>query len=313
MRTADPGRERAVFDTDSGRMIPGALSRRRFLAISAAFAAAGPANGATRWRGLAFGADASITLRGPEVEAKAALAAVQKEIERAEELFSLYRPTSWISGLNRDGSAVMQNDVAALLALCDHAYTLTGGLFDPTVQVLWAAAARRDNLEAARGLVDWKSVSIGSEIRLGDRQALTLNGIAQGWATDRVAEVLTVHGFRDALVNIGEFRADAGDWRIGLFDPKEGLVRQITLSGGAVATSSPQADLISGSPHIFGPMGEAPIWSTVSVEAETAALADALSTALCLAPRSLCKEISGLDGVTSISLIASNGDLEVLR
>ena len=128
-----------------------------------------------------------------------------------------------------------------------------------------------------------------------------------------MTETLAFRGFENALVNIGEFRAKAGDWRVGIVDPGEGLVRSITLSDGAVATSSPNADLVAGKPHIFDPFGQKPVWSTVSVEASTAALADALSTALCLAPRSLARTLAKHTGVSAITLIAPNGDLEVLR
>lgn len=291
------------------------ISRRRFLAVTAAFAGAGPALAAvtTGWQGIAFGAEASITLRGPAAEAKAALAEARAVIARAEALFSLHRPGSWLSGLNRAGHATAPASARELLDLCDQVHHLTGGLFDPTVQAFWTAAADGRDVEAARHLVDWSRVRLGSTVRLAPGQALTLNGIAQGWATDRVAEVLAANGFPDALVNIGEFRAEAGDWRIGIADPGEGLVRTITLSGGAVATSSPGADRINGQPHIFGPGGEAPRWSTVTVEARTAALADALSTALCLGPRELAATMARHRDVSAITLVAANGDLEVLR
>lgn len=294
-------------------MISRPLSRRRFLAISAAVAATGPAHAATRWTGIAFGAEASITLHGPTDKAAAALAAARTEIDRAENLFSLYRPDSWISHLNRDGQATASPQVQDLLARCDQAYELTDGLFDPTVQALWIAAAEGTPLGAARNMVDWRQVRVGTDVTLGRGQAITLNGIAQGWATDRVTEALAAHGFENALVNIGEFAARDGDWRIGISDPKEGLVRTITLTGGAVATSSPTADLIRRRPHIFGPSGQPPLWSTVSVEAKSASLADALSTALCLAPRALTAEIARLNDVSAITLVALNGDLEVLR
>ena len=130
------------------------ISRRRFLAISAAFAAAGPAHAATRWTGIAFGAEASITLRGPAKEAEAALTAARAEIERAEALFSLYRPESWISRLNRDGVAQAPQPAQDLMRLCGEVHSLTGGLFDPTVQALWTAVATGRSLDHARSLVD---------------------------------------------------------------------------------------------------------------------------------------------------------------
>ena len=37
--------------------------------------------------------------------------------------------------------------------------------------------------------------------------AITLNGIAQGYATDRVVDVLRARGLSTTLVNMGEIRA----------------------------------------------------------------------------------------------------------
>lgn len=290
------------------------ISRRRFLAISAAFAVARPAHATAQWRGIAFGAEATITLRGPAEEAEAALADAKAAIEQAESMFSLYRPNSWISRLNASGRAIAPPPVEELLRICDRVHCETNGLFDPTVQALWTAAAKGPLPENAHQRVGWQRVVTGHLVQLGAGQTITLNGIAQGWATDRVAAALAAHGFENALVNIGEFRADAGDWRVGISDPVEGLVRSITLAKGAVATSSPMVDLVNRHPHIFGPSGQRPLWSTVSVEASNATLADALSTALCLAPRSLVKELAATsDDVSAITLVAPNGDLEVLR
>ena len=83
------------------------INRRRFFAIAAAVAAApGAAFGAasvTRWRGVALGAGASMTLTGiAETEAAPVIGRVMSEISRMEEIFSLYRPASpgHLSGRN---------------------------------------------------------------------------------------------------------------------------------------------------------------------------------------------------------------------
>ena len=49
-----------------------------------------------------------------------------------------------------------------------------------------------------------------------------------------------------------------------------------------MATSSPASLALPGGSHILGPQGEAPHWSTVSVEGESAMLCDAASTAFVL-------------------------------
>ncbi|MDQ0323842.1 thiamine biosynthesis lipoprotein ApbE [Pararhizobium capsulatum DSM 1112] len=81
------------------------MTRRRLIAISAALAAlpvAAQANGRTAhlWTGQAMGARASIRLDHPDAEAIAAR--VMGEIDRLENLLSLYRPQSALSRLNRE-------------------------------------------------------------------------------------------------------------------------------------------------------------------------------------------------------------------
>ena len=54
---------------------------------------------------------------------------------------------------------------------------------------MFASDAR--NISAARSVIGFGRVQVSaSEIRLDRGQALTLNGIAQGWAADRIATML---------------------------------------------------------------------------------------------------------------------------
>ena len=140
------------------------VGRRRFIRVSAALAAAaflaGPGLAAApvrRWTGQALGAHASIELIGADADlAAATFAEVEAEIARLEALFSLYRPDSALSRLNAAGRLdAPEADVLRLLALARSVHARTGGLFDPTVQPLFAAYAahyaggRTDALPAA--------------------------------------------------------------------------------------------------------------------------------------------------------------------
>lgn len=273
-----------------------ALSRRRFLAISAAAIAVRPGTAqATRWRGQALGAVAEITLHGPDEQAGRALRAAKATLRRMERLFSLYDPGSDLVRLNETGR--LDNpapDFLALLRLCNEIHRETGGRFDPTIQPLWRVMLRhrgrpdRTALQDALSRVGWSGVAFDRESVRFERpgMALTFNGIAQGFATDRVAAALAAHGFEETLVNIGEFRAGQGTWHIGVEDPQFGLVATRRLEHTAIATSSPSALRFGddGPGHILDPTGalRPPSWSTVSVEARTAALADGYSTAFSL-------------------------------
>ncbi len=291
------------------------MRRRRFLQIAAAaLAVPGRAGAETLWQGRALGADVSVSLRGDAAAANAVLPRIENLLHGIEAEFSLHDPVSALSRLNRDGWLAPSPDFRALFAASDRVHRLTGGRFDPTVQPLWRALAEGRPIGPARAALGWNRVQVSPRtIRLAPGQALTFNGIAQGFATDRVRDLLAAVGFTHALVNIGEYAAIGGPFRIGVEDPIHGLLGQRALSGGCVATSSPGALTLGPSFHILDPMGRAPLWSTVSVEATTATLADGLSTALCFLDREAIARLSrtGHD-LLSVTLVSPDGDLVTL-
>ncbi len=81
------------------------ISRRRFLAMTAVLPLAGRASASTpvaRFRGAALGSAASLTLAHPEADRIATR--VWAEVERLENVFSLYKPESSLSRLNAAGA-----------------------------------------------------------------------------------------------------------------------------------------------------------------------------------------------------------------
>jgi thiamine biosynthesis lipoprotein len=292
------------------------MRRRRFLAVAAGFAAY-PAFAATplRWEGVALGAAARLELAAPEDVARPALAAALREIEAVEAAFSLYRPGSDIVRLNArgrlDGAGAIWD---VMLDMVDRVHGLTEGFFDPTVQPVWTARAGATT--EPWDAIGWAQVvrPNSGAVALGAGQALTLNGIAQGFATDRVVAALRAHGLTDAFIDIGEQAALGRSRRLGLVDPAGGLIGPVTLVDAAMATSSPGATPLAGGGHILNPRdaGAAPVWSTVSVEAESAALADGLSTALVHGPLALARRLRRGAGVRAIRLIDHDGSLRTI-
>lgn len=271
------------------------LSRRRFLTLCACAALplaarAGDMPGAQEWRGQAMGADVTLRLQGAtRAQAQGFFAETARLLAHVENQFSLHRDSE-LARLNRLGRLRFPDrDMLALMALSQRLHDATGGAFDPSVQPLWLARATGGNEDAARALTGWRGVEWSQhEIRLTrPGMALTLNGIAQGLAADRLAEAATRHGLTEILIDAGETRAmGPRDWRAGLADARGRVRRHIALRERALATSSPLGTRIGpgGRAHILAVDGRAPLWDTVSVSAPQAALADGLSTALCLMP-----------------------------
>ncbi len=277
------------------------LTRRRFLTISAACAALPAAAGSfAQWRGVALGAPASLRLDGlTDTQAAPIFAAVEAELNRLENIFSLYRTQSQISQLNRTGHLnAPAPELLEVLSLCSTLHDASGGAFDPTIQPLWlalASGAAQPKLERARQVIGWDKVHVGAdEIRLPQpgSSAITLNGIAQGAITDRIAALLRSFDLRDVLVDMGEVAAlgrhrTGEPWRVGLAGPDGTVAKRITLQDRAVATSAPDGTRLNAElGHILNPLGAGPTHQAVSVSAPKAVFADGLSTALCVMPAS---------------------------
>ena len=288
------------------------MNRRRFLMISAAALVPGRALAETEWRGVAFGAEARMILRGNRRAAEAAISALPRLIDEMEAEFSLYRPSA-LTRLNGQASLVPSAALRALISVADQVHRATGGAFDPTIQPLWQALATGADPAPARRAIGWDRVGLGPTVTLAPGQALTFNGIAQGFASDAARDLLRDFGFAQALVSLGEHAALGGPFRLGLDDPEAGFMGTRTLTGGAIATSSPRATLVGGEPHILHPAGLPPLWSTVSIEADSAALADALSTACVFLDREqITAARDRLPGIGRITLVDFGGDLSVL-
>ncbi|MBO6948239.1 MAG: FAD:protein FMN transferase [Rhodospirillales bacterium] len=291
---------------------PQPISRRRAITIIAsccafpATAIAGKER-TLEWKGTALGADARIVFESRDrAKTDAMLATVRDEIERLEEIFSLYRPYSSLATLNRDGH--LHRAPLELIALTRRAlwYTeITHGAFDISVQALWDLYVGHfsrhptDLLGPAGADVAATCAFVGpdhirlnnSSICLDPGSKLTFNGIAQGYITDRVADLLRQLGWRNVLIQLGETRAigghpNGGPWKIGL--PGEA---RTALFNGALATSSADGSrFVTNGPHhhLFHPASgrSATARPPVTVTASRATDADALSTALFILPDS---------------------------
>lgn len=299
---------------------PPRVTRRRFIGITAMMAAGGfmpSARGAVLqpviWRGRAMGADATITLYHSQREiADALLARCRHTISHLENQLSLHQPGSALCRLNRDG--MLDNAPDALLDILRLAADInqsTDGSFDVTVQPLWQlysshfAQAGADpegpsqaDITAARSHVDARAIIIqGNRINFAKPgMAITLNGIAQGYITDQVAQLLHAAGMDNVLLDLGEFRAlgpspSGRAWRVGIRDPRAPwqLMDRVALHQGAIATSGgygTQFDPSGRFHHLFDPAigRSAQYYHSVSIYGPDAARADALSTGLSAQP-----------------------------
>ena len=239
------------------------LTRRRFIAIAATLAAgagipfaisrktnrpthsAGPnqEEQPVIWKGIALGSGAELRLFGVgRRQAEILINKVLAEVSRLEKIFSLYRDDSLISRLNREGRLKNPpSDFLQLLSISRDIHQLTQGAFDPSIQPLW-------NLYADHFRRNPKTETPPSERSIKD----TLK-----------------------LVDFNKVNFDTKEIRFA--QKGMGLSLNFATSGG-YGTVMDEAGKFT---HLFDPRtgGSQPRYKSMSVMAESAAVADAFSTA----------------------------------
>lgn len=313
------------------------MQRRTFISASLgalAFGAClpGAARPAPRSRlysgaALAFGTTISVSVvHDDRAQAQLAIDDALRAAQRIDRLMSIYDPDSQVFRLNRDGALVRPDPhLLVVLAQARQLSLLSGGAFDVTVQPLWrayseaAAAAGLPSESRRRGAqqrVDWRQLAFDrARVRFGrPGMALTLNGLAQGYAADLALAAARARGVRHALLDTGEFIAEGrGEhgrvWTLGVQDPRQAgaLAATLRVDGRSVATSGDYASAFTADlahHHIFDPvLGDSPAeLASVTVLAPTGLLADGLSTTCMVLgarkARALAARLPGVDLMT---------------
>jgi FAD:protein FMN transferase len=276
-----------------------------------------------RWQGIALGGHAEILL--PKENGSAELARkIRHEIKRLENIFSLYVPTSEVDRLNTQGG--LQNPSPELYQVISKAHevsSLTKGAFDITIQPLWLLHSEMPNLtefkrsqvmQSVKKLIDYKNIEASPDkISFKKRgMAITLNGIAQGFITDRIYQLLQGHGLTNSLINVGEIKAlgnhpSGREWGISIEDQGQQFIdNSVHLAPGkAIATSSPTGTILrDGHSHLLqaNSIDTQAIYKSMTVIADNATRADALSTGLSfISPPKLHTTISAESGIEIIA------------
>ncbi len=320
------------------------LSRRRFIRISAATAGLGLLPSGSRaqdgtalvtWRGTMLGAVATMEVHHEDRrEAQQLIRVACAEARRLERLFSLYLADSALVELNRTGVLVDPSaEMVDLLSIAQRYSELTGGLFDVTVQPLWdlyaghfsrpdadPAGPSPNAIQTALARVGYDRLSVNRDrIVMPRGTAVTLNGIAQGYITDKVVDLLRSQGVDHSLVDMGETRAigsrpDGRPWKIGIADPEvvgrtETMLpivdRAVATSGGYGFRFDPQGRFN----HLFDPRtgGCAIRYCSVTTVSRNTTAADALTKPFSLMPEERIRSLLPQVDIERVHLIGATG------
>ncbi len=272
------------------------------MSAAGAFAAEHSDEPVFRRDGIAFDTGVGLTIVGlDEREAQEALDAGFAEIRRLEKIAGLSTPDSDIRRLNATGR--LDKPDPAMIAMLDVArdvHEASGGAFDVTVQPLWIlydAFAKgggwptTEQAAPARALIGQHRIRYDEDAVVFEREGMgiTLNSLTHGYAADRVAKLLSQRGVKRAFVDTGEMEslgrnAKGRDWVAAIRNPRRPdaflgtapVTRGMATAGDYAYTWS--ADFTRY--HILDPHNgqSPPYFATVTVLADRAVVADALST-----------------------------------
>lgn len=248
----------------------------------------------------------SVKVYGKEGEKAAELA--EKEIHRLDKLLSTGSESSEVGSINEQGSGTLSEDGRVLLEKSLELYDLTDGAFDVSiypVMKLWGFTDQDykvpsdSKLKDALALVDAGDIvfdeKTGEVSFAKDGMAIDFGGIAKGYTSQRLTELVKETGAESALINLGGnvqtvgTRPDGQDWRIGIQDPKdeEDVIGVVAGHDMAVITSGGYERFFEEDGvryhHIIDPSTGYPANNgliSVTIVCDDGMTADGLSTAL---------------------------------
>jgi len=260
------------------------------------------------------------------------------EIERVEAMMSRFIPESNISRINNpnSGHVFATEETVDLLEVSKRVDELTDGAFDITIGNLvdlWCFTCDDPQVpddatikELITHIGNDKVSVIYSEgvtsysAHLMDPKAkLDLGGIAKGYAIKRAGKVLSALGVKSGIVDAGGDMVVIGDkkgkpFRVGIKSPDgDGMVGIINAANTSIVTSGDYERYFVKDGlryhHILDPATGYPARKcrSVTVIAEDATIADALSTAIfVMGAQDGLAVVDQLDGVEAVIIDAGN-------
>ena len=281
----------------------------------------------------------------PEVET-----VVARVLRDADQHLSSWNEDSELSRFNASSSTDWQPVSQALFETVAQARLVSeaaGGAFDITIGPLVAAwgfgagsavgasgqaptEATLAGLRAAVGFAKLEQRASPPALRKSvPGLVIDVDGIAPGWAVDRIAAGFEALGIRDYLVELGgEVRARGSSpgqrpWRVAVETPVAGERRVqgvIELDGSGVSTSGDYRDYreIDGRrvSHTIDPRTGVPVahgLASVTVVSSSAALADAWATALMVIGPAEGLEVARRQGLAALFIVRGAGPGEFVE
>ena len=258
-----------------------------------------------------FAMDTYMTLKAYGKNAQQALDKAEEEIVMLDGLLSTGDPDSEVSQINNTGKnegSELSETVNYLMKRSLEAYEMTDGAFNPLIYPVMQAWGFTDENyqvpeeELLTGLHELTDISMmeydgenGVLSFLLDGMKIDFGGIAKGYTSERVIEILKENGVNSAVVSLGGNvqtlgkKPDGSLWKVAVRDPADAskYIGVLSVADKAVITSGGYERNFEKDgvvyhhiidPETFYPADSGIVSSTVV--SDDATLADALSTAV---------------------------------
>ncbi|HEY6035068.1 MAG TPA: FAD:protein FMN transferase, partial [Kofleriaceae bacterium] len=242
-----------------------------------------------------------------EADAAKAAEAMFGEIKRLDKEMTTWLPDSDLSKINAaagDKPVKVSDETLAVIARALDVSKRSGGVFDITVQAfhgLWKFDEDMDGslpdqaeVKKRLALIGWKDVVLDKAKKTvflkRKGMAITLGGIAKGYAVDKCVALLKAAGFTDFMVQAGGDMYISGKkgnepWVVGIRDPRgEDLFAGMPITDHSFSTSGDYERGFVGKDgvryhHILDPRNGFPAHASrsVTIRAKDAYTADSWS------------------------------------
>ena len=254
----------------------------------------------------------SITVFSPSAEAEISAAFdAASEIHRLTDFFDQASDVARINSAKANTPVSVSRETAEIIHLAQKIQADSKGAFDISlapVSQLWdfksenPAVPRKSEVEKALDICKNSKITVDmtklTAFKNRDDAQIDLGGIAKGYAADTAAKVLEEMGVNAAILDFGgnivvvgkNPKTSDGEWRIGLqtpFAPTGEYSKIIEIQSGSTVTSGTYQRYFESDGsmyhHIIDPQNGFPAqreYKSVSISAQSSALADALATAV---------------------------------
>lgn len=253
-----------------------------------------------------YAMDTVMTLTAHGKNAHEALVLSKEKIKELDKLWNRKSTDSEIFRINSSESTAVSHDTLKIISEAINIMQLTGGAFDITIAPimdLWGFYTKDfrvpedSEISATLPMVNYKNVSTEKNysIKTSKSTEIDLGGIAKGYLSDEIANIMKESGIKSGIVSLGGnvmalgTKPDGSLWRVAIKNPEseDSFSGVISVKNKAVVTSGGyQRFFESGGKtyhHIIDPKTGYPAdngLSSVTVISENGTLADGLSTAL---------------------------------